>query len=141
MNDVLKAHERSVQGMQSALTQASADYQSAQAIGDLDGMAQHEMTIAGLRATLHQMAQMEREHAAPPAPLVDRNGQELREHDANLCRRYRLTPADLETAKGWTADHRLSDQEKVETYLKNRARYQDMRATGRYRDDQGLVRR
>jgi hypothetical protein len=61
--------------------------------------------------------------------------------DAELAAQYRLSPDRFDAATGWTADANMSKKEKIETFLRNEQRYREDRASGRYRDDQGTVRR
>ena len=77
--------------------------------------------------------------AQQQAPIV--GGDDLSKRDRDLCRHYRLSPDDLAVAKGWTADDRIPDTQRIEEYLRNKQRYQHARASGEYRDDQGMMKR
>jgi len=142
MNDVNRVYQRSVQGIDAAYAQEYAAYQQAQAVGDTDGAALAAQQMAGLRATRKELDSMVNDATASQrAPLSDASGEELSKRDQDLCRHYGLSPDRLKVAKGWTGDERIPDTERVETYLRNKARYENDRASGRYRDDQGYVRR
>ena len=75
------------------------------------------------------------------APQHVPGADNLSRGDADLCRRYGVSPDTLSVAKSWTSDPRVPDSERVETYLKNKQKLQHMRQTGEYRDDQGTVTR
>jgi hypothetical protein len=74
-----------------------------------------------------------------PAPLP--GSDDLSHRDVSLARHYGLTAQELGAAKSWTADSSMTDEAKVRSYVDNRQRLRQMRASGEYRDDQGVVRR
>jgi hypothetical protein len=139
-DDIRQVHARGVQGMQAAIEAENAAFRQAELSGDLDSMAQAAQRIAGMRATVREMGIMAQEEinrrAAPMAGTDD-----LSRGDAALCQKFGVSPNELGIAKNWTSDPNMTDAQKVETYLQNRARYQHARATGAYRDDQGRVTR
>ncbi len=56
--------------------------------------------------------------------------------------RYGLSPDEVAIARGISgSDRNLSNDDRERMYAEQKARYQHMRATGEYRDDQGQVRR
>jgi hypothetical protein len=133
--DVIAEYERQVAINGSAYQQSLAEYQAAVATGDRDAMDSSLQTMAALRATKREIDAMAREALNPPTL----SGQEnMSKRDVDLCRHYRLSPSDLETAKSWTSDPRVSDVERVETYLRNQQRYRAERASGRYVDEGDL---
>ncbi|WP_316159802.1 hypothetical protein [Bradyrhizobium sp. SZCCHNRI20481] len=52
-----------------------------------------------------------------------------------------LNDQEMEVAANFSQDPSLSREQKLEIYARQKARYQHMRRTGEYRDDQGTVRR
>lgn len=62
--------------------------------------------------------------------------QTVRQMDGN---KYGLSQDELDVANSSFSD--LPPEERQRIYAENRARYQHLRATGQYRDDQGSVRR
>jgi hypothetical protein len=58
-----------------------------------------------------------------------------------LAQRHGVSPDRIGIALNWTTDPTMTDDEKVKTYMENTRRYEHDRATGRYRDDQGTVKR
>jgi hypothetical protein len=135
--DVVAEYERQCQINASAYQQTLAEYQAAMASGDRDTQDSALQTMAALRATKREIDSMARE--ALNAPTANFPGAEnMSKRDVDLCRHYRLSPSDLETAKSWTSDPRVSDVERVETYLRNQQRYRAERASGRYVDEGDL---
>jgi hypothetical protein len=56
--------------------------------------------------------------------------------------RYGLNADEVQIARGiGGSDPKLSNDERERIYAENRGKYQRMRASGEYRDDQGTVRR
>jgi hypothetical protein len=55
--------------------------------------------------------------------------------------KYGLSPEEIEVARNFTQDPKLSNDDKEKLYAEQRARYRHARATGAYRDDQGRVTR
>jgi hypothetical protein len=68
-------------------------------------------------------------------------GDDVSPRDAQLAAKYGLTAAEIGIARNWTSDERVSPEDKFREYAQQRAKYQHMRATGAYRDDQGTIRR
>jgi hypothetical protein len=133
--DVIAEYERQCQINHAAYSQSLVEYQAAVANGDRDGMDSSLQTMAALRATKREIDAMAREALNPPSL----SGQEnMSKRDVDLCRHYRLSPDDLATAKSWTNDPKVSDVERVETYLRNQQRYRAERASGRYVDEGDL---
>jgi len=144
MNDTSKAatYARNKVTFQSAIRQANAEYAAAESIGDQDAMDAAWARMGGLQATWDKMDALAWQDAAQiNGPLVGADGNEIPRRDAELCRAFGVSPNELSIAKNWTADSKMSDADKVRGYVENRARYQHMRATGQYRDDQGVVKR
>jgi hypothetical protein len=136
MNDKAKAYyNQCITANGGAYQQAQAEFMQADAAGDEDGAASALQTMAALRATRQQMDAMYSEATTQAYRLPGEENMSKR--DVDLCRHYRLSPDDLATAKSWTGDPRVSDIERVETYLRNAGKLRQMRANGTYRDDQG----
>jgi hypothetical protein len=137
MNDSIREkHNRAVSINNAAYQQCLADYQAAQATGDQDAEDTAIQNMAALRSQRQQIDAMANEAMAPAARFP---GQEnMSKRDVDLCRHYGLSPDDLATAKSWTNDPRVSDVERVETYLRNQQRYRAERASGRYVDEGDL---
>jgi hypothetical protein len=56
--------------------------------------------------------------------------------------KYGLNKDEQEIARGLASgDRSMSDEDRQRVYAEQKAKYQRMRATGQYRDDQGTVRR
>ena len=56
--------------------------------------------------------------------------------------RYGLNRDEMEVAHGLASgDRSMTNAQREETYARNKARYQQARASGSYRDDQGSIRR
>ena len=56
--------------------------------------------------------------------------------------KYGLNKDEQEVARGLASgDRTMSDDDRERVYAEQKARYQRMRATGEYRDDQGSIRR
>jgi hypothetical protein len=58
-----------------------------------------------------------------------------------LAQRHGISPDRIGVALNWTTDPNMSDDEKARIYMENQRRYNHMRQTGEYRDDQGSVKR
>jgi uncharacterized coiled-coil protein SlyX len=137
MADIGEVHQRSLQGFQVALQQELAAYRQAELAGDVDEMARAAQQMAGLRASMRELNNMASEAVAMRQPPPMPGSEDLPRRDADLCRKYGVSPNELGVAKNWTSNPSLSDEDKVRGYVENRQRYQHMRATGAYRDDQG----
>jgi hypothetical protein len=55
--------------------------------------------------------------------------------------KYGLSHDEIEVARNFTTDPKLSNDDKEKLYAEQRNRYRHARATGAYRDDQGSIRR
>ena len=55
--------------------------------------------------------------------------------------KYGLSHDEIEVARNFTTDPKLTNDDKEKLYAEQRNRYRHARATGEYRDDQGTVRR
>jgi hypothetical protein len=55
--------------------------------------------------------------------------------------KYGLSPDEIEVARNFTTDPKLSNDDKEKLYAEQRNRYRQARANGSYRDDQGRVTR
>lgn len=130
MVDIRKVHERGVASMSAAFKEAELEYQQAALANDVDGMAAAGMKMAGLDATLEKFNALAHRTANPQPQQY----QEPRN-------RYGLTATEEEIARNSFHAPDMNDDQKQQLYAQNRAKYQHMRATGAYRDDQGTVRR
>jgi hypothetical protein len=138
--DIQEVHGRASDGMNAAIQAENAAFQQARLAGDLDSMAGSAQRIAGMRATISQLNAMAAEEinrrAAPPP-----GGDDLSRRDQQLATFYGLSAAEIGVAKNWTGDPNLSDEDKVRSYVENRARYQRTLASGERREDQGMQRK
>src|SRR5581483_8430654 len=128
MVDIGKVHQRSVQDFQAAFQDAQAEFQQANIADDVEGAAFAAQKMAALRASMKELNGMATEYVASRQAAQPSN-------------RYGLSPEEVEVAKNFTADPRMSEDQKLATYAEQKAKYQHQRATGQYRDDQGTVRR
>jgi hypothetical protein len=117
------------------------DYEAARLSEDNDGTMAAADQIVEIDARAAALSRIANNLAAGSraAPLAGED--EMSRGDALLARKYGITAQQLGIAKGWTADSRMSDEQKVTTYIENTNRYRQARASGQYRDDQGTVRR
>lgn len=96
---------------------------------DVEGMAAAAQQLAGLRASARELELMAREASAAQQPRRDSN-------------KYGLSADEITIANGLASnDRNLSNDERQRDYANQKARLQNMRMTGEYRDDQGTVRR
>jgi hypothetical protein len=121
--------------------QAAAELEAARQIEDAHGTHTAATRILELDAQANALAQRANQYVARQSAPMMPGSEDLSHRDIALCQKYGISPTELPVAKGWTADPRLSDEAKVEQFAQNRARYQHARASGQYRDDQGVVRR
>jgi hypothetical protein len=135
MNKAQRYYRQTTADNGAAYQQAHAEFLQADAAGDEAGATSALQTMAALRATRAQINEMYSEATTQTYRLPGEENMSKR--DVDLCRHYGLSPDDLATAKSWTGDPRVSDTERVETYLKNVGKLRQMRANGTYRDDQG----
>ena len=128
------------QQLAAARAKALGDYESARLNEDADGtMNAADAILAAderLRALDRVAQNLVQERHAP----LD-GADDMSRGDVALARQFGLSGRDLSIAKNWTTDPNLTDAQKVQTYLENRQRYQQARADGSYRDDQGRVMR
>jgi hypothetical protein len=68
-------------------------------------------------------------------------GDDIPRKHIELAQRHGVSPDRIGVALNWTTDPNMSDEDKVRTYMENTRRLAHDRATGRYRDDQGSVKR
>lgn len=125
MADIREVHRRSVHGIQVAIEEASIAYRQAEIYDDVDGMAHAAQQMAGLRASARELDMMARDAYAAQPRNVNRFG---------------LSKDEIEVANTHP-DSSMTQDQKQEVYARNKQRYQHMRQTGEYRDDQGSVRR
>jgi hypothetical protein len=141
MPDVKAIYGAGARGYQSAMVEAEARFRQAQLDDDLAGATEAAMQINNLRVAMQSWDNMaaEVQRTRQPAPMA--GADDLSRRDQELCRKYGIPPGDLSIAKNWTATPGLSDEKKIETWLGNRQRLANDRASGAYRDDQGRVTR
>jgi hypothetical protein len=139
-NNLAQVYDQAMAGINSAMAEENNNFQRAALTGDVDEQVRASQAIAGYRALSQEYHRMATEHAnsmnVPPA-----GSEELSRRDVDLARRYGLTANELGVAKGWTANPDVCDEDRVREYVQNRQRYQRMRQTGEYRDDNGRVTR
>ncbi|MCK1480483.1 hypothetical protein IVB27_38565 [Bradyrhizobium sp. 197] len=126
--DVREVQQRSAEAFSAAYSEESANYQRAALVGDTEECARSANAMAGLRATCRELDMMAQEALNParPAPPVNRFG--LTELEADVARNSYSAPG-------------VTDDQKMQAYAHNRAKYRHMVQTGQYSNDQGLVRR
>ena len=134
-----KAYDAAMANYSDAIEEQQFEYQKAARRGDADAMARAGQEIAALRVQVKEFNALAHEHVSSMQTIP--GGDNLSRNDSNLCRQYGISPDVLGVAKSWTSDPRVSDKERVETYLRNKQKLQQMRQTGEYRDDQGTVSR
>jgi hypothetical protein len=128
MVDISEVHRRSLGGFQLAYQQELSAYRQAELSGDYDEMARAAQAMAAYRASMRELNAMATEAVAARQPAPDSN-------------KYGLTPTEVEIARnsfgaikdrsGRMSD--LSDDQKCELYVRNRAKLARMRQTGEYR--------
>ena len=141
MADLKEVYQTSMAGIDGALIQEEAAFRTASLSGDLDEQVRASQSIAGLRATKREYISMAHEAMAPRAQAPLQGEDEMSRHDVELARKFGMTGQQLSIAKGWTSDNRMSDEDKIKTYISNTHRYRAARRDGTLRDDQGTVRR
>ncbi|MGC2779999.1 MAG: hypothetical protein WA418_30605 [Bradyrhizobium sp.] len=67
--------------------------------------------------------------------------QERGQAQARQQNPHGLTDDEMQVAANFSQNPSLSREQKIEMYARQKSRYQHMRRTGEYRDDQGTVRR
>jgi hypothetical protein len=117
--------------------QSLAELEAARISGDVAMINRASDDLLRVDSDIERLDKIAARHFAPPAEPGDNTSQK----DRGLMMRYGLNAGELDVARGWTADPNLSDDERISQYLENKQRYQLMRASGAYRDDQGQVRR
>jgi hypothetical protein len=141
MSNYRNVYDQSMAGINAAMVEEQANFQKATITGDVEEQVRASQAIAGFRTLADSYHKMASEHAnSMQAPLMD-GDSELSHRDSQLARHYNLSPGELSIAKAWTSDPAINDEDRVREYVQNRRRYQRMRATGQYRDDQGRVTR
>jgi len=111
---------------QEEYAQANAEYEAARLAEDSQGVHQAAERMEKAEHHLHSLNRIASNYVA----------QQQRQPQGNA---YGLSNEEIEVAKnthsGGTVDDRIKE------YAQNKAKYQHMRSTGEYRDDQGTVRR
>ncbi|MCP3382856.1 hypothetical protein NLM31_21040 [Bradyrhizobium sp. CCGUVB4N] len=125
MSDLREVHQRSLRGYEYAMQECNMNFQQARLRNDMEAMVEASQQIANLRVGMNELNNMAREaYAAAP-------------RDMN---RFGLSKDEVEVANSHP-DSSMTPDQKQELYLRNKQKYQHMRMTGEYRDDQGMVRR
>lgn len=123
-----ETYRTAMSGYESAIIDEEAAFRRAELSGDQEEMVRASMAIASYRATAREYNSMAAEHA---------QGMQA----ARPANAHGLSDQEVEVAKNWTGDNHMTADDKLRIYAENKARYQRMRASGEYRDDQGTVRR
>jgi len=106
---------------------AAADLESSRLTGDGDGVLQAAERILHIDAMRNALGVRAQQYFSAQAAQSQGNNK------------WGLSTEEVEVAK---ASHSAGTvEQRLEEYARNKARYQHMRATGQYRDDQGTVRR
>jgi hypothetical protein len=127
MTDLKAVYDRGLASLSAAYQSAISDYHLGQSTGDTDLAAEAAVRMAGLEATAREFHGLANRAASPQgAAPVDK---------------YGLTESERAIAKNWTSDPNISTEDRLRTYSQQKARYQQARASGEYRDDQGRVTR
>jgi hypothetical protein len=138
MSVYAKAYDSAMANYNEAIAEQQLEVQKAAMRGDAEGLARARQEIAALRVQAREFDEHAREDIramnAPSAGMDD-----MSRGDVALCKQYNMQPKEFEIAKSWTSDPRVSNKERVETYLKNKERYRQMKASGEYDDTQGKV--
>ena len=115
--------------LQAEQAQASADLEAARLAGDPDGVNIAADRILQIDLQMNALGGRARQFYSAQQSQPQGN-------------KYGLSADEIELARGVASgDRRMSNDERERLYAENKSRYQRMRATGEYRDDQGTVRR
>ena len=108
---------------------AAGDYESARIDEDAYGVLSAADRIIEVDARIAALGQIANNFVAAQQQQQQGN-------------RYGLSRDEVQIARGISAsDAKLSDDDRQRIYAEQKGKYQHMRATGQYRDDQGSVRR
>jgi hypothetical protein len=112
------------------------DAEAASAAADLEAarLSRDEYTVHDAASRILQLDAQRMALAARANQYIA--GQQAANPPGN---KYRLSQDELDVAHGSFSD--LPKEERERIYFENKQKYQTMRATGQYRDDQGTVRR
>jgi hypothetical protein len=127
--------EAQAQRIDREAAQANADLEAARQAGDPDWTMTASQRILELDAQRNALVTRANSYVRQSQATPMAGDEDLSREDAALCAKYRIKPSDLAVAKNWTSAGNMTAAEKVETYLKNQARYRNARANGTYRDD------
>jgi hypothetical protein len=123
-DEILRSQAENLQAQQQL---AAAELEAARIVDDAEGV--HAAADRILHLDLMRNALGVRAQNYVNAQITQSQGN-----------RYGLSQDELDVAHG-SFGTSMSKDEKERLYAENKARYQHMRATGVYRDDQGSVRR
>jgi hypothetical protein len=132
MADMRKVAEMSVESYDLAIANEMTNFRQAQLNSDESEMVASANRIAALRSAKREIPMMYSEATSPrqAAPQVNQNG--LTEVEAEVARN---SFGPVKDARGNMVDMTIDQKEKLYRY--NRDKYQYMRQSGQYRDDQG----
>jgi hypothetical protein len=113
--------------LQAARAQATADLEAARHAEDPERVNQAADDILRLDADMDRLGNIASRFYSQ---------QQARPQES----KFGLSNDEIDVARSHPDPH-MTNEQKEELYARNRQRYQHMRATGQYRDDQGYVRR
>jgi hypothetical protein len=130
---VAYTHEDVIRAQYDRLTseraRAAGDYESARIDEDVHGVMSAADRIVEIDARIGALGQIANNYIA---------GQQR----AQPTNKYGLSRDEIAIARGnGSGDPRLTNDDRDRIYAEQKSRYQRMRSTGEYRDDQGTVRR
>jgi hypothetical protein len=113
-----------------------AAFQKATLEGDEYEQTRASMELAALRVQRNEYHRMASEHAQSlrPSRQSPAGMEDYHHSDQALAAHYGMDSKRYDAATGWTADDRVSKEERIRTFLQNERRYQYLRASG-YRDE------
>jgi hypothetical protein len=104
---------------------AAAALEQARIVEDIDGVQAAKERIYAVDMRRNSLTARVNRTQQQPQQMPGVDG--LSRADAQLARHYHLTPEQLSIAKNWTSDQRLSDDEKVRSWIDG---YQQQRDGG-----------
>ena len=124
------SHDAGIKAKHEKLVQdyalANADYEAARLAEDALAFNEAQDRLLEIENKMHSLGRITSNYVS----------QQQQQPRGNA---YGLSNEEIEVAKASHSGGTVEDR--IKEYAQNKARYQHMRATGEYRDDQGMVRR
>jgi hypothetical protein len=119
-----------------SMIEEQAAYQKAVLDDDPYEKKRASMSIAALRVQQKEFHKMASEHAQSlrPSRQSPAGMEDYHHSDQALASHYGMDAKRYDIATSWTADDRVSKEDRIRTFLQNERRYQNLRAGG-YRDE------